>query len=172
MPDRTATALAHPNIAFIKYWGNQDHRLHRPANASLSMNMAGLETVTTVTFSADLAEDEITLDGERQAGLAGQRVSAHLDHIRRTAGLPLKARVESRNNFPMGVGIASSASGFAALTLAGAAAAGLNLDERGYRTPRSGAGQDDGRTKPGSAGRLSVRSRPQTAISCESALGN
>ena len=130
MPDHTATALAHPNIAFIKYWGNQDNNLHVPANASLSLNLSGLETITTVTFSARLAEDEVTIDGERQAGAPAQRVSAHLDQIRKKAGLSLRARVESRNNFPMGAGIASSASAFAALTLAGAAAAGLTLEER------------------------------------------
>jgi len=130
MPEHTATALAHPNIAFVKYWGNQDNVLRLPSNASLSMNLDGLETVTRVAFSAALKEDELLIDGERRLGVPAQRVSAHLDLIRQRAGLDLKARVESRNNFPMGAGIASSASAFAALTLAGAAAAGLTLEER------------------------------------------
>ena len=130
MPDRQATALAHPNIAFVKYWGNQDNVLRLPSNASLSMNLDGLETVTRVAFSAALKEDELLIDGERRLGVPAQRVSAHLDLIRQRAGLDLKARVESRNNFPMGAGIASSASAFAALTLAGVAAAGLTLEER------------------------------------------
>ena len=130
MPDHIATAAACSNIAFIKYWGNQDNRLHLPANASLSLNLAGLETVTSVRFSPALPEDEVWLEGTRQAGEVSQRVTAHLDHIRALARLELCARVESRNNFPMGAGIASSASAFAALTLAGAAAAGLTLEER------------------------------------------
>jgi diphosphomevalonate decarboxylase len=130
MPDHTATALAHPNIAMIKYWGNQDNALRLPANASLSLNLAGLETVTTVAFSAALTADEVQIDGERQTGVPAQRVSAHLDHVRQKAGLTLRAHVESHNSFPMGAGIASSASAFAALTLAGAAAAGLALEER------------------------------------------
>jgi diphosphomevalonate decarboxylase len=130
MPEHTATALAHPNIALIKYWGNQNNALRLPTNASLSMNLAGLQTVTTVAFSADLEEDEVSIDGERQTGTPAQRVSAHLDLIRGKASLTERARVESANNFPMGAGIASSASAFAALTLAGAAAAGLALEER------------------------------------------
>ena len=130
MPEHTATALAHPNIAFVKYWGNQDNLLRLPANASLSLNLGGLETVTTVIFSPTLKEDEVMIGGELQAGVPARRVSAHLDHIRKKAGLNLRARVESRNNFPMGAGIASSASAFAALTVAGAAAAGLQLEER------------------------------------------
>ena len=130
MPTLKVTARAHPNIALIKYWGNRDEVLRLPDTPSLSMNLAGLETVTTVEFKPDLAEDELWLDGAPQGGSVRGRVSAHLDHLRRQAGLNLCARVESRNNFPMGVGIASSASAFAALTVAGAAAAGLALSER------------------------------------------
>ncbi len=130
MPTLKATALAHPNIAMIKYWGNRDEMLHLPANGSLSMNLAGLETVTTVEFLPELREDELWLDGMPEVGPAQRRVSGHLDHVRQQAGLNLRARVDSHNNFPMGAGIASSASAFAALTLAGAAAAGLALSER------------------------------------------
>ncbi len=130
MQNRRGTAFASPNIAFIKYWGNRDEKLRLPANASLSMNLAGLETVTTVEFRPGLAEDEVVIGGEAQAGAAKARVSAHLDHLRARAGLTIRARVTSRNNFPAGAGIASSASAFAALTVAGAAAAGLTLSER------------------------------------------
>ncbi len=126
----TATALAHPNIALIKYWGNRDDSLRLPANGSISMNLAGLETVTTVAFDPQLRHDEFVFDGVRQTGTALARVPTHLDRLRQKAGSALKARVESRNNFPLGAGIASSASGFAALTVAGAAALGLPLSER------------------------------------------
>ncbi|MGB7539379.1 MAG: diphosphomevalonate decarboxylase [Anaerolineales bacterium] len=126
----TATAVAHPNIAFIKYWGNRNDELRLPASGSISMNLAGLETVTSVAFDPRRTEDEFVFDGVLQSGPALARVSAHLDRLRSRAGSSLKARVESRNNFPMGAGIASSASGFAALTLAGAAALGLSLSER------------------------------------------
>lgn len=126
---RQATAAAHPNIALIKYWGNRDHALRLPSNPSLSMNLAGLESVTTVTFSQAQAEDDVFIGGEVQTGTARARVSEHLNLIRARADLTWRARVDSRNNFPAGAGIASSASAFAALTLAGAAAAGLALTE-------------------------------------------
>lgn len=31
IPSRTATALTHPNIALINYWGNRDDTLDLPA---------------------------------------------------------------------------------------------------------------------------------------------
>ena len=128
MPAATAAACA--NIAFIKYWGNQNEKLRLPSNPSLSMNLAGLETVTTVEFVDGAESDVVVIGGETQTGQARERVVGHLDLIRARAGHQRPARVESRNNFPAGAGIASSASAFAALTLAGTAAAGLTLSER------------------------------------------
>ena len=130
MSNRKATAVSCANIALIKYWGNRDERLRLPANASLSMNLAGLETRTTVAFDEGLAEDEVKIGGEAQTDRAKERVMTHLGHIRARARITWKARVDSRNNFPAGAGLASSASAFAALTLAGAKAAGLSLSEQ------------------------------------------
>ena len=129
MPSSQATAVSCANIAFIKYWGNRDDKLRLPANPSLSMNLAGLETATTVEFNESWERDEVLIAGEPQTGPARDRVTAHLDAIRARAGFRFFARVESSNNFPTGAGIASSASAFAALTVAGAAAAGLALSE-------------------------------------------
>lgn len=129
MGTRQATASAHPNIAFIKYWGNADDALRLPANSSLSMNLDGLTTTTTVAFEPDLADDLVIIDGQERAGPARQRVVAHLDRVRALAGLTLRARVVSESNFPSGAGIASSASAFAALSLAASHAAGLDLSE-------------------------------------------
>lgn len=125
----SAAAAAHPNIAFIKYWGNQDDDLRIPANGSISMNLEGLETRTTVAFDTQLKEDQLSINGEPASREALQRVSQTLDHLRRLADLETSARVTSRNSFPTGTGIASSASGFAALVLAGATALGLCLSE-------------------------------------------
>lgn len=129
MPTGKATAVSHPNIALVKYWGNTNQALRLPANPSLSMNMAGLTSTTTVAFDGELETDEVFLDGVPLTGDGRARVVAHLDRVRELAGRDLCARVISRNNFPNGAGLASSASGFAALTLAAAAAAGLALSE-------------------------------------------
>src|SRR5512143_734891 len=121
----TATALAHPNIAFIKYWGNRDEALRLPANGSISMNLDGLFTRTEVSFQPSLALDELVINGTDIAGRGLARVSALLDEVRRRAGFTVRAEVISENNFPSGTGIASSAAAFAALALAATHAAGL-----------------------------------------------
>lgn len=125
-----ATSIAHPNIAFIKYWGFEDETLKLPANDSFSMNLGCLSTRTTVHFDPHLKEDHLVLNGQIKSGEPLVRVSKFLDHIRQLAGKPYFAQVTSTNNFPMGSGIASSASAFAALALAGSAALGLNLSEK------------------------------------------
>ena len=125
-----ASARAHSNIAFIKYWGNRDHERRLPANSSLSMNLAELHTSTTVEWSQTLPADSLTINGAPADGAAEARVSRHLDALRRRLSTDQHARVESRNNFPIGTGIASSASAFAALTVAAVAAQGRQLNER------------------------------------------
>jgi diphosphomevalonate decarboxylase len=122
-----ATAIAHPNIAFIKYWGQADPALHLPANPSVSMVLDCLHTRTTVDFAAEMGQDEVIIDGAAVGAGARARVSDHLDRVRALAGSALCARVTSTSNFPAGAGLASSASAFAALTLAASAALGLQL---------------------------------------------
>lgn len=127
-----ATAQSCANIAFIKYWGRADHALRLPLNSSISMNLDRATTITTVAFDPALARDQVTILGESEdtSARAASRVTMHLDRIRNLAHIDLHARVVSQNSFPMGAGIASSASAFAALTFAAVTAAGLNLDER------------------------------------------
>jgi diphosphomevalonate decarboxylase len=129
MPIFSATAVAHPNIAFIKYWGNRDSRLRIPLNNSISMNLAGLQTTTCVSFRAEMEMDVLNLNRTPIYGKALERVSNVLDVVRKMSGLPFSAEVVSTNNFPTGAGIASSASAFAALALAGSCAAGMSLSE-------------------------------------------
>ncbi|GAB4478402.1 MAG: diphosphomevalonate decarboxylase [Anaerolineae bacterium] len=130
MRHMVAAARSFSNIAFIKYWGNRDNALRLPANGSISMNLAGIETVTTVQFDPTLRADTLLLNGKPADSPALERVTRHLDHLRRLAGVETRAAVESHNNFPTGAGIASSASAFSALTLAAAHALGLDLSER------------------------------------------
>lgn len=145
----TASAIAHPNIAFIKYWGNRHTSLRIPSNGSISMNLEGLQTRTRVAFDPALQSDEFQLNGIAQAGPGLQRVSSFLDFVRQMAGITTRARVSSENNFPTGAGIASSASAFAALSLAASAAAGLQLSEAQLsRLARRGSGSAS-RSVPG-----------------------
>ena len=135
------SAAAHPNIAFIKYWGNRDRELRLPCNGSLSMNLSGLVTHTTVRFDPELQQDCFVLSGEITSGPALNRVSHFLDHVRLLAKTNVYAHVESQNNFPIGAGIASSASAFAALAMAASHAIGLKLNERDLsRLARQGSG--------------------------------
>lgn len=123
------TAVAPSNIAFIKYWGKKDEALRLPSHSNISMNLSGLLTTTTVAFDAALKEDDITINGSRDAAEAA-KVSRHLDRLRKWAGVGTKAKVVSENNFPSSTGLSSSASGFAALTVAGAAALNLKLSQK------------------------------------------
>jgi diphosphomevalonate decarboxylase len=137
----TATAQASPNIAFIKYWGNRDNALRIPMNGSISMNLDGLFTRTTVSFQPSLPFDELIINGHEIAGAGRDRVSYILDIIRKMANIHDSAEVMTENNFPSGAGIASSASAFAALALAGSKAAGLDLSEKDLsRLARCGSG--------------------------------
>ena len=124
------TIRAGSNIAFIKYWGVDDASINLPQTSSISMTLADAHTTTTVDWldDANLVEDVIEIDGRTLIGEAGARLVRHLDRIRALAGTDQRARVTSFNNFPMASGIASSASGFAALTVAGCQALSLNLD--------------------------------------------
>lgn len=141
MTTKTATARAHPNIAFIKYWGNRDNPLRLPANSSLSMNLDGLHTETTVTWDASLTADTLSLNGKSAPQPALERVATHLDYLRERLSINSHASVTSHNTFPTGTGIASSASAFAALTLAAVTASGETLSKRELSTiARLGSG--------------------------------
>ena len=141
MPKMLATAIANPNIAFIKYWGNRDQALRLPVNGSISMNLAGLETRTTVEFSQDFENDALTINQQPVAGPGLQRVVYFLNRVRALDGKAWFAHVNSENNFPTGAGIASSAAAFASLSLAASRAIGLDLDEPALsRLARTGSG--------------------------------
>ena len=130
MLGQPVTARACANIALVKYWGKRDSALNLPATGSLSLTLAALATQTTVTFDAALQNDELELDGFSARFADTARASTFLDLVRAAAGITTRARVTSRNEFPTASGLASSASGYAALALAASRAAGLTLDDR------------------------------------------
>lgn len=133
------TARAYPNIALIKYWGKRDEELMLPVAGSLSLTLDHFATTTTVTLGGDT--DSFSLNGAPADDQATARVIAFLDHVRRLAGSTQSAQVTSHNEAPTGAGLASSASGFAALALAASRAYGLDLDQAGLsRLARRGSG--------------------------------
>ncbi|MDZ7644434.1 MAG: diphosphomevalonate decarboxylase [Woeseiaceae bacterium] len=124
-----ATSQAQPNIALVKYWGKRDHVNNLPATGSLSLTLSTLWTRMTVEFatrtSTDTSADELVVNGE-PAGEMLPRVRACLDHVA-GPGRP-SARIASECNFPIGAGLASSASAFAALAVAASKADGRSTD--------------------------------------------
>jgi diphosphomevalonate decarboxylase len=125
-----ATALAHPNIALVKYWGKRDDALILPHQSSLSMTLSPLAVRTTVAFGEGAA-DEVELNGHVARGSERERVLRVLEVVRAEAGGQLgAARMVSRGDFPAAAGLASSAAGFAALAVAARAAAGLPANAR------------------------------------------
>lgn len=127
----SATVRAHANIALAKYWGKADIARNLPAVPSLSLTLSGMTTTTEVSFDSALAADELVLGGKPQEGKPLARLSKLLNQVRGVAGSSSFARVRSDNDFPTASGLASSASGFAALALASVRALGLSssLDE-------------------------------------------
>ncbi len=141
MTGRTVTARAHPNIALVKYWGKRDEAWHLPVTGSLSITLDVFVTVTGVTVDDDLPADRVELGGAPATPEFTARVTGFLDLVRELAGSPAPARVTTVNHGPTGAGLASSASGFAALAVAAAAAYGVELDPRALsRLARRGSG--------------------------------
>lgn len=136
-----ATAEARANIALIKYWGQRDAKLNLPLTSSISMTVDSLVTTTTVEADASLKADTLAINGVEQAGAPLARAQRFLDELRRRAQNPSFVRIASRNTFAASAGLASSASAFAALTVAGFAALGAKVPEREMTTfARLGSG--------------------------------
>jgi diphosphomevalonate decarboxylase len=142
-----ATVTAPANIAFIKYWGARDLDRAIPMNTSISMTLEHCVTQCTVETLDHGGEDEVWL-AEPDGGFGtpdpdfSRRIREHLDRIRQWAGRREPVRVATRNSFPTAGGLASSASGFAALTMATAGAFGKKASQRDLSllARRSGSG--------------------------------
>jgi len=118
-----ATAIAQPNIALIKYWGKRDVERNLPAVGSISITLSELHTEVSVALSPDLRSDELFVNGEESQVLL-PRISRCLDNV--IGAQRLCAKITSQSNFPIAAGLASSASAFAATTVAAASAADLS----------------------------------------------
>lgn len=113
----TVTAFAPSNIALCKYWGKRDVELNLPLNSSLSISLGHLGSHTRISHS-DSGGDVILLNTKEQAldSSFSRKILDFIALFRRTQPLPLI--IDTRNNIPTAAGLASSASGFAALMLA------------------------------------------------------
>jgi diphosphomevalonate decarboxylase len=128
MSRREAVVVAHPNVALSKYWGKRPGVGNFPAVPSLSITLEGLTTRTHVTWREERGVDRVVLNGRDLGAAETTRARALLDQVRLAAGLSGHADVETQNDFPTASGLASSASGFAALALAAVRAADLDWD--------------------------------------------
>lgn len=131
--ERSITAEAASNIAFIKYWGALDLERVIPCNPSISMTLSSCRSVCSATFfEGEGGGDEVLLVSEGGGAPAppqfSERILAHLDRLRANAGKEGRFRIATRNTFPSAAGIASSASGFTALSLAVGRALGMEPD--------------------------------------------
>ena len=124
---KRTTAVAHSNIALIKYWGKSNHQLNIPAVDSISITLKELYTKTTICESENSDNNLFFLDNKPANEKQSERVINFLKLINPKKEFNPTLRIDSENNFPTGAGLASSASGFAALGIAATHAAGLEL---------------------------------------------
>jgi diphosphomevalonate decarboxylase len=145
-----SSAIAHSNIALIKYWGNWSKvspSLNIPLNDSVSMTKYGLsenirlQSHTTIEFSEELKEDKAILNNIPLKGRDMERVLKIINPLRKLKNIDYKFKMMSFNDFPTQAGLASSAAGFAALTIAAAKALNLVLTKEELSTfARLGSG--------------------------------
>ncbi len=119
---------AYANIAFAKYWGKRPSGDNCPATDSVGANLAALRSVSRVTL-IDAPRDHLELDGVTLTGKGHDRLARFLDVVRARARTTARVKLIAHNEFPTAAGLASSASGFAALTLAASKALGANFTE-------------------------------------------
>ena len=133
-----AIAEAHPNIALIKYWGKRDGPDNVPATPSLSITLSQLRTRTRVRIEPS-SDRVVKLNGQV---VRDAKIDACLDRLIARGGRASRGvRVDTDNNFPTAAGLASSASGFAALITAMNEALRLQMsdDERSIEARRASA---------------------------------
>lgn len=125
-----ARVRVHANVALAKYWGKRDEALNLPFFDSVAFNIEGLVTETSAYWHEEDTRDALVINGWQVPAQAMGRVERILEKIREMKGWKKRCTLQSRNNFPLASGLASSASGSAAAAFAAACAAGLDLSER------------------------------------------
>ena len=123
MEGKVFVAEAPSNIAFLKYWGKDDAKAQWPSNDSLSMTLSHCRTRTQSVLRKDFTDFLISFDGQiLKDGSKKDKIQRYLSFLKDKFHFEGFLEVETENNFPTGSGVASSASGFAALTISSLAA--------------------------------------------------
>lgn len=129
---------AYTNIALIKYWGKSDSLWNLPTTGSIGLTLDQLYTETSVKINDDLKQDYFMLNGQKTQNLKVMKV---MNFLRNLTGDRRFVEIFSENHVPTAAGLASSASGFAALAMAASQAFGLSLDRKELSTiARLGSG--------------------------------
>lgn len=113
----SARCFAPSNIALVKYWGKRDITLNLPHTGSLSISLGNRGTTTSLRISTT-PTDSIRLNGKEIA--PHETFYRRLVHFFDRFQSPRRIffEVDTHNNIPTAAGLASSASGFAALVMA------------------------------------------------------
>ena len=123
-----ATATAHPIQGLIKYHGLKNPKQRIPYHDSISVCIQALSTTTTVETLHESKKTEITINRRQPNTTEKKRVETVLDKLKELAEYSGSFKIVSQNSLEIGKGLGFSASGFAALSLAGAEALDLSLD--------------------------------------------
>lgn len=123
-------AFAPSNIALCKYWGKRNDELNLPVTDSLSVSLGELGTTTVVAPLPDAPTDVVRLNGTPVPARSkfARGVTGFLDLVRPAPDF--RYHVDTVNTVPTAAGLASSASGFAALALAVNDLCGWELSDR------------------------------------------
>ena len=129
--DKSKKCFAPINIALIKYWGKRNEELKLPMSSSLSYSSATLGTKTELQLN-DADEDVVILNGNNIANdsVFYNNTINFVNLFRNTLHFDKRLIIKTTNNIPTASGLASSASGFASLTLAINDFFDLNLNQK------------------------------------------
>ena len=112
------TFSAPSNIALVKYWGKKDNQI--PANPSLSFTLNHCKTITTLQYEPKIEKNisfDLLFEGKPKESFR-PKIQKYFERIQDLCPFILDYHftIDTQNTFPHSSGIASSASGMAALS--------------------------------------------------------
>lgn len=121
MPEKGNFEWSAPsNIALVKYWGKKENQI--PANPSISFTLNHCKTITKLSFTKKTNQDNFSFDllfeGKPKEDFK-PKIQKFFERIEKYCPY-LKSyhfEIDTKNTFPHSSGIASSASGMAALSM-------------------------------------------------------